>query len=205
MEAAITGGPNCGKTSLVNALAAMGYQVVPESAELAIKDMSAEGVWNPQKKDCLQALQHRLFEKQLELEQRIDRNRIPIFFDRHGTVEQIAYCGFYGLRVSDSVKHYVANRKFDRVYLLERVPKWENNGIRYEDYETGRKIHAAIAQAYEEQGHQVVKVPLFKSAKNLNEKEAIQQAIAARAEFILKDLGVLGGYEHAAGFAAIPV
>ncbi len=33
MKAIITGGPNCGKTSLINALAGQGYQVVPEAAE----------------------------------------------------------------------------------------------------------------------------------------------------------------------------
>jgi len=81
MRAIITGGPNCGKTSLINALAGQGYQVVPEAAELAIKQMQARGIWNPADKDCIQDLQQRILHVQIELDSRINPHQTPVFFD----------------------------------------------------------------------------------------------------------------------------
>lgn len=191
MKAVITGGPNCGKTSLVNALADIGYQVVPEAAELAIKDMQAQGIWNPANKMCLQDLQQRLLDKQIELEEKINPHKLPIFLDRSGGIEQLAYCGLYSMKVPKGVGAYMAERQFSRVYLLERVPKWSANGIRYENEQTAVAVHEALASAYQQHGYQLVRVPLFA------EKSSVNAAIEARVEFILKDL-FNGGHTNAA-------
>jgi len=201
MKAIITGGPNCGKTSLINALAGKGYQVVPEAAELAIKKMQAQGIWNPADKDCIQDLQQRILHVQIELDSKINPHQMPVFFDRSGGIEQLAYCGLYGLEVPDSIKDYMASRQFGRVYLLERVPKWSANGIRYENEQTAIAVHEALASAYEQQGYKIVRVPLFSQPQITDEKAAIKKAIEKRVEFILKDL-FNGGYRNAnAAFA----
>src|SRR3989344_9333702 len=157
MKAIITGGPNCGKTSLINALAGQGYQVVPEAAELAIKQMQARGIWNPADKDCIQDLQQRILHVQIELDSRINPHQTPVFFDRSGGIEQIAYCGLYGLKVPNGVNSYVASHQFSRIYLLDRVPKWSANGIRYENEQTAKAVHEALAKAYTEQGYKIIR------------------------------------------------
>ncbi|MBI2040531.1 MAG: ATP-binding protein [DPANN group archaeon] len=197
MKAVITGGPNCGKTSLITAFAELGYQVVPEAAELAIKEMQAQGIWNPAKMDCIQDLQQRILDKQIELETKINHRKLPIFLDRNGGIEQLAYCGLYGLKVPDGISNYMADRQFSRVYLLERVPKWSVNGIRYENEQTAIAVHEALASAYEQHGYNVVRVPLFSQPQIADEKTAIKKAIETRVEFILKDL-FNGGHNNAA-------
>ncbi len=194
MKVVITGGPNCGKTSLINALAGMGHQVVPEAAELAIGEMQSKGIWNPANNACLQDLQQKILDKQIELEAKIDNRRLPIFLDRSGGIEQVAYCGLYGLKVPDGIDTYMSSRQFSSVYLLERVPKWSANGIRYENEQTAKAVHEALAMAYEQHGYKTIHVPLF------SEKGSVREAIDARVEFILNDL-FNGGHRNAAALA----
>ena len=196
MKAIITGGPNCGKTSLINALAGKGYQVVPEAAELAIKKMQAQGIWNPADKDCIQDLQQRILHVQIELDSKINPHQLPVFFDRSGGIEQLAYCRLYGLKVPEGVGAYAAKVRFSHVYLLDRVPKWSANGIRYENEQTAIAVHEALASAYQQHGYEIVRVPLFSQPQITDEKAAIKKAIEKRVEFILKDL-FNGGYRNA--------
>lgn len=154
----ITGGPGAGKTTTLNELRSMGYQVVPEAARMII-----EHGWGDPRRD-LAAFQKKVVALQLSLEQMVDD---AAFCDR-GLPDIIAYSRLGSIEPIELPKHRYAG-----VFLIDPVP-FQNDSVRWESKEQARIIHDEIERAYLELNYKIVKVPV------LSPKE--------RAEFIVKKL-----------------
>lgn len=154
----ITGGPGAGKTTTLNELRNMGYQVVPEAARMII-----EHGWGDPRRD-LAAFQKKVVALQLSLEQMVDD---AAFCDR-GLPDIIAYSRLGSIEPIELPKHRYAG-----VFLIDPVP-FQNDSVRWESKEQARIIHDEIERAYLELNYKIVKVPV------LSPKE--------RAEFIVKKL-----------------
>ena len=161
----ITGGPCSGKTSLVDYLASQEYGIVPETAEVIIKEQLKSGgdmvPWNP--------LRRLEFQEELITRQIHTENSIPdggtYFFDR-AIPDNIAYQLFDGVRPSDHLVDLSRNQDYDCVFLLGQVPVYENSSFRKEDASVAKRLSSILGEVYHDLGYEVLDVCPMGSAKN---------------------------------------
>jgi len=150
-EIVITGGPGCGKTTILGLLAQMSGKeycgeievisvcgeemvLVPESARRVIKKHQAKGVEEPWSDRV--AFQTEIILDQILLEQKAKQeNGVFIVYDR-GRPDGWTYCLLDGKKAPEVEK--LARRNYDLVVFLEMPPKtlYESDLERSEDYET---------------------------------------------------------------------
>jgi predicted ATPase len=152
----ITGGPCTGKTTLINFLNKKGFHTVEESARLLVKEgiLKKEDFIDPNKRDYLQRT---IMNKQIELESKIPDNKIT-FLDR-GLVDGIAYYWILNLEPPFELINACKNRNYRFVFILEQLKNYQTDELRYEDIETGKKIHEYIIKAYKMFGYKLIFVP----------------------------------------------
>jgi predicted ATPase len=153
----ITGAPCSGKTTVVESLAEMGYQTMPEVARRYLETEIAKGRTLAQiKSDEL------LFERHILEEKRQIEAGLPlgerIFFDR-GIPDSIAYYRQAGLDISDPVRLSRRSR-YHRVFLLERLP-FKDDPIRVEDDDKARALHHYILESYAMLGYEPIHIPVL--------------------------------------------
>jgi predicted ATPase len=169
----ITGPPSAGKTTIIEALAARGHRVVPETARAHIADLGhtpAEIAADP----ALQArIQHGIAERQRQVEQALDP-REPLFLDR-ALPDSIAY--FEQLALGTDHLFAGARWRYRRVFFLEGLAL-EADGLRFEDAGLARAIGASILDAYTQLGYTPVRIPTFR-------RKDVGNAVAARLSIIL--------------------
>ena len=91
----ITGGPNCGKTPIIEALALQGYSIRPETATVHINQGFSEGKTIEEMRADEESFQDKI----LELKLFAERNSYPnetIFWDR-GNPDSITYARLKGI------------------------------------------------------------------------------------------------------------
>ena len=140
----LTGGPCCGKTTLIEALAKKGHSVMDEVA----RELIAQGI-TPK----LPSFQEAIYDLQLERESVLNG---LVFLDR-GVCDCFAYANFYGNQINRSD----TQRDYSKVFLLDRFP-FEADGERVESGEgEAERIHNLIETAYLEGGYDLVRVPVL--------------------------------------------
>jgi predicted ATPase len=169
----ITGPPSAGKTTLIEALAARGHRVVPESARAYIAELGhpPEAIAAD---PALQArIQHGIAERQREVEQSLDPAE-PLFLDR-ALPDSIAYFE----QLSLATGHLVAGarRRYRRVCYLEGLAL-QADGLRFEDAAAAQTLGEAIVGAYRRLGYSPERIPTFW-------EEDVAGAVAARLSIIL--------------------
>lgn len=163
----LTGGPNVGKSTVMNVLIARGYGVVPETARMVIEEEQAKNSDILPWKDLLQ-FQEVVARRQLEAEMKICGQKV--FLDR-GIVDGYAYCKQGNVPVpKDLIDN--ARGRYDAIFLLAPLARYENDHVRKENKEFQVVIHAMIEEAYREFGYDIIHVPVL--------------SIYERAEFILR-------------------
>jgi predicted ATPase len=155
----LTGGPGIGKTTLIELLAAAGYAIVPEAARLVVEDEESRGgdarPWsNPPRFQKLVA------EKQLELEAAAEKRGGDLYFLDRGLVDGHAYCKIANIE-SPALIYGSGKNRYSHVFLLDPLPSYRNDGVRYESEEKGMRIHNEIAAAYREFGYNPISVPIL--------------------------------------------
>lgn len=152
----ITGGPGIGKTTLLDLLASKGHQVVPEAARVVIEaEQAIDGDALPWKNN--QKFQEKVLELQLEYEGSFSEG--SIFCDR-GIVDGHGYCAFFGTTVPHKI-HLFGPARYDKVFVLDQLPVYENDASRLEDAETARGIHQAVINAYRFFGYEPIFIPVL--------------------------------------------
>ncbi|MES2203371.1 MAG: ATP-binding protein [Patescibacteria group bacterium] len=151
----ITGGPSIGKTTLVEILASRGYAVVPEAARIIIEEekLKVSGVLPTGEFAKFQEL---VFKRQLELEAGASGD--VVFFDR-GIVDGIGYCKCYGLPLPEGLDAAAKTNRYDKVFILDPVGKYEADGVRFSGAEKDKDVHPFIEAAYREYGYYPTVVP----------------------------------------------
>lgn len=144
----LTGGPCCGKTTLLEDLGLIGLEVVPEAARMIIE--------REQQKDTdllpwmnNYAFQREVIKLQLELENSFD-SRIT-FCDR-GIFDTPAFCGCAKVRTPEIVGK-IASSRYDLIVIPELLPNFINDGSRKETPQQAREIHNAIVWSYKRAGY----------------------------------------------------
>jgi len=160
---AITGGPCCGKTTLLNNLAARSYSIVPEAARMVIEEQQRIG------SDCvpwidLQGFQEIAAERILELEHSFDSSLL--FCDR-GLVDGHGYSLNGRVRTPEIILD-LGGVRYAAVFILDPIPVYQKDESRKENPEEARKIHQAIWRAYREFGYNPIRVPVMAPQDRVN-------------------------------------
>ncbi|MCK4730183.1 MAG: ATP-binding protein [Candidatus Aenigmarchaeota archaeon] len=135
----ISGGPGCGKTTIVEELERRNYYIIPEPARQII-DREEKIGGNLLPWDDRRGFQKAVIELQKEQEYNLPSTG-TIFLDR-SMLDNLAYLRLDGIEPSEEL--YGMFNKFNNystVFLPEPLPKYVNDNARKEDEKTARDIH----------------------------------------------------------------
>ena len=148
MKVVLTGGPCCGKTSLINEFEKRGYNVMHEKAREIIEESETINL------DYL----HR----EIVIRQGREENGIEglVFLDR-GLVDVVGYCNFHKIKIPKELEEIELSGRYKHIFLLDRIP-FVNDGLRLEkgDEEADR-THEYVANAYSKYGFSQINVPVI--------------------------------------------
>lgn len=169
----LTGAPGTGKTSLLAYLRSLGYSGVDESARAILEEqLKVDGPALPAKSP--ERFVEAMLERKIEDFESSKESVSPIFFDR-GIPDLIAYAVRFGVcpeRAKEASRAHLYNKK---VFIL---PVWKeifvNDSLRKLSFEQSEEFHDSILEAYQHAGYDLIETP--------------RRSIAARADFILKEL-----------------
>lgn len=151
----ITGQPCSGKTTVINRLQQMGYQISEEVARHFYLNLMEK---NPNKavlQDQL-FLQKEILNIELAREDALDPNAL-ILFDR-ALPDSIAYYRELG-DIPDFVIKAAKRFRYRRVFFLEALPFHPDN-VRHENGEVAKRLGRYITEAYEQLGYELIHVPV---------------------------------------------
>jgi len=156
---AITGGPNAGKSTVIDLAAEAGHVVLPEMATQVIR----AGHFHPQRHHS--QFQREVYGQQLEQERSLPADRL-CFMDR-GLADAAAYKVMLG-EEPISILNCAEAYNYMGVFLFEALPTWESNGVRYEDTKFAQDITDVLADTYSSRGVPVIFVPIAPPQERLN-------------------------------------
>jgi len=155
MKVVLSGSASCGKTTLINALHNLGYNVVPEAA----REVFEREKLTSHSPISTFTNQFRIYQRQLELEESLDPREL-YFLDR-GLVDNVAYSRFLLGETPLYVKDEDLYERYDRVYMLERLPL-ERDSIRREQTESDlMQTENYLRNTYASVGYSVNNLPKF--------------------------------------------
>lgn len=167
----ITGAPCSGKTTLLNSLSELGYEIIPEVARTYIDTSLSNSISVQElRKDELKFQQEVLMQK-YKLEDSLNQNHI-IFLDR-GIPDSYAYFKLLGVE-DESLLNQSLRSNYKKVFILEPCP-YKEDYARIETPEEQLKLHSLIQEAYEKAGATIVHVPILPTKNN-------------RVDFVLNNL-----------------
>lgn len=158
----LTGGPSCGKTTLLRELQKLGLVTFQETARVLIDEYKKRGisVQELRKDDVL--FQQRVLEMKLDIEKKAPKDKV-IFFDR-GVPDSIPYYKLCGLDTKELER--ISRNRYKRIFFLEQLP-FQQDYARVEDGETVRKLNRLLLESYENLGYKVIIVPVMPVKKRL--------------------------------------
>lgn len=174
----ITGGPGSGKTTIIEELERMGYNIMSEISRQVTIEAKKQGI------DQLFLTDPLFFSKKL-LEGRVQqfkeannfKNTSHLFYDR-GIPDVNAYMDYLGTAYDSPFNESAIDFVYDKVFLL---PPWESIYIqdneRYESYDQAKLIYEFLYKKYADLGYDVHNVPEGTSKE--------------RAEYILQSLKLI--------------
>jgi len=152
----LTGGPSCGKTTIINELKNLGYSVLEEVA----REVHSEKKWQLGKE-----LELEILSRQLKKERNLDPLNQNYFLDR-GVYDIHAYCQHLLRHIPKEVSS--SNSQYSLIFLLDLLP-FENDGLRIEkDIEEAKQVQTLIKQIYENQGYTLIQVPVLPVKERTN-------------------------------------
>ena len=174
----ITGGPSCGKSTVINGLQKKGYAVNNELARILIEDKQKQGIntYNLNNDPTLLlAFELELYERQLSVDEAALASGRTYFGDR-ASPDIPAYCKHHLGKIPHEIDLFRLPR-YDGIFILDMLP-FENDGVRLEkSLEEGLKIHESILKTYHMLGYQPINVPVASSKKT---------ALTERVDFVLR-------------------
>ena len=171
----ITGGPGFGKTTVINLLAEMGFNICHENArDLLVPNKNhvgaAEGLNFPPD------FEKRVATVRINFLQSVDPNTVA-FSDR-GLPDQIAYSWFKKREPSAFIEEVVSTYKYAPCVFV--APPWKEifvrDEIRKENFEEASEIHREILAAYLKYNYKIIDLPMVSPQ--------------LRVKFILNFLGI---------------
>lgn len=151
----ITGGPSSGKTTLINQLAAAGYQTVPEVARAYITQLLANNHTLDEIRHDTGHLQRDILAIALKRERHLQPEQL-IFFDR-GTPDSLGYFQYYHLDARH-VMHACEHTRYKKVFYCHQLPI-VSDSIRVEDNASAKEIGEHIHDSYQKLGYSLIELP----------------------------------------------
>lgn len=162
----LTGGPCCGKTSVIKELQKRGYQTCPEAYGELYKEFNT----NNKLEDFLRHdINQRwlLLKRHEEQESKLDHSK-PAFLDR-SIPDVIFYGEHLKLNMSEDLiqKFESCKKDYSTIFFFEPLPKdlYYKTEVRYETWEEAMNIHQTLLEGYKKNGFNVIAVP-FDSIEN---------------------------------------
>lgn len=103
------------------------------------------------------SFQKEVLRRQLEVEEPFVNSTEPVFLDR-GMFDGEAYYMLDGLPVPSIFTELTASR-YSLALLIEELPFFDNNGVRFEDIEFTRKITPVIEDCYTRRNVATARIP----------------------------------------------
>jgi len=152
----LTGGPGAGKSTLIEALAKIGFYTVPEAANYVIrKELEAKGIKLPWINR--EAFQEEVMRTQKEWESKIPNYTKTAFLDR-GIADGIAYYKLDKINPPKELTEAARKTKYEGVFLIEPIEIFETTETR-RDKEQSRQIHELLKETYRELGYKIIIIP----------------------------------------------
>jgi len=156
----LSGGPGCGKTTIINGLKSLGYYTLPETAEQVIYGEIEYGgeilPWNKHK--------YADFQKAVYSLQKIQERRIPEYtraISDRSLWDVVAYSRFGEIETPLGIEKDLEKAPYTAVFIPDRLPTLEKTTIRREDERKAQDLHNLIGEVYDESGLEVIRVPVF--------------------------------------------
>jgi len=178
MKIVISGGPCSGKTSVVEKFQEKGYYTLPEPARILGEELGIKFSNEIRGKKRFE-INNLVFEKYLEQETRIPKNKIAILDT--GMPDNIPFYSLYcsGMEIPEKYLKACKNR-YSKVFMLIPLDSYETDGVRGENKEEAFTIYQMKDKIYKEIGYTVTPVPLFSKNK--------EESINKRVEFIEREI-----------------
>ncbi len=170
MKYVITGGPCTGKSSTILELHNAGYMIIPEVSRSIIEEEQIKEnpilPWTN-----LYTFNELVTAKQKLLEEKIEDNIHKLIFLDRGMHDNLVYCAYGDISIPPELLFETQIKRYDHIFLLDRLPLYVVDEQRKEDSEKGISLHAGFEKVYRDAGYDVTRVPV--------------RSIEERAQFIL--------------------
>ena len=153
----ITGAPCSGKTSVILALADLGYRVVHEAARAYIEEELKKGRRLQNLKADPLVFERRILYRKIDTESALPEDEI-IFLDR-AIPDSIAYYHVEGLDPAEPEEKSRLFR-YKKVFLFERLV-FETDPVRSEDDLLAESLDRHLESGYRGLGYDVLRVPVL--------------------------------------------
>lgn len=153
----VTGAPSCGKSTLIDRLAAGGFGTVPETARALMEEEVARGRTLDEIHADPVALQRSILRRQVAVERGLCHDE-RLLLD--GAVPgSLAWYRRFGLDPNEALADCFHHR-YATVFVLDRLPL-ERNGYRFGDEASDERLDEWITRDYGALGYAVVRVPVM--------------------------------------------
>lgn len=164
----LTGGPSCGKTSLIIYLELIGERTVREVGGDIIHYKQSLGIKSPW--TDFQKYQDEMLKLQLQREARIDQTSKRVFLDR-GVLDTLAYFEFdkqpIGGLIESLIKQGGVKGLYEKVFIIEHVGVMKKSPIRRESLEQALFLENAVERIYKNYGYEIVRIPFNNLEKRI--------------------------------------
>lgn len=167
----ITGGPGCGKTTIVNLLRERGYNTTIEHARHFLYTQRIKGRTIEEVRKNQYEFQIGVLNMQIEQEASISPEEI-YFLDR-ALPDSLAYYHFLNMEPDERLLTALKNVHYRKIFILDLLPL-VNDHYRKEDEAAQKTIHELIRSVYGDLPFPIIQVPVLPPEE--------------RADFILENI-----------------
>lgn len=159
----ITGASSSGKTTLIDQLADIGFQTVPEVGRQYFERELAKGRTIDEIREDRAALTCQVYDLWVKLNGRLQAAEIN-FLDR-GLPDALAFYRFAGMNPNEILPDCFQYR-YASVLMLNRLP-YQQDGIRAGDDESAAYFESWMLRDYRALGYNVIRVPVLPPEERL--------------------------------------
>ncbi len=170
----ITGASSSGKTTLIDQLADIGFQTVPEVGRQYFERELAKGRTIDEIREDRATLTCHVYDMWVKLESGLRATKFT-FLDR-GLPDSLAFYRFAGMNPNEILSDCFQYR-YASVFMLNRLP-YQQDGVRGGDDESAAYFDLWMARDYSALGYDIVRVPVLSPEERL--------------EFVLENLSEQG-------------
>ncbi len=156
----ISGGPGAGKTTLIDALGALGYITVPEAGRAILEEQGWLG-GSAMPEEDREKYGQLMAERSIEAYLSVQEVTGPVFFDR-GLPELPGYFAYFLKRdVPAALRLAVDAKRYNRTVFL--TPPWREIHVtddkRTQDFAEATRNYEGAKRCYTEEGYEVIDIP----------------------------------------------